>query len=247
VANSIHFSYAVVALTPACAEQLGVELSADDRKKGHVDVSGRKGQGVKADDLLDRLESEARREVAQRNDELTRADIDEIAHQIAVGALRYFLLKYTRNAIIAFDFKEALNFDGETGPYLQYAAVRANNIIRKILDTEQDFAVDQIATFVATPELDNLASAMDDVWELVYTASRLDELVSQVVSSLEPASLAKYAFVLAQRFSLFYHRYRIISEEDPVRRLFYLAVVQLVRQSLTKTLDLMGIEVPRRM
>src|SRR6185503_9825376 len=128
VKNSIHFHYEVVALSPACAEELGVELSAEDRKRPHIEVSGRKGQGVKADDLLDRLEGDARKEVRERNPELADAEVEEIARQIAVGALRYFLLKFTRNAIIAFDFKEALNFDGETGPYLQYAAVRGSNI-----------------------------------------------------------------------------------------------------------------------
>ena len=247
VEHSIHFSYEVVALTPECAEQLGVELTADDRRKGHVEVSGRKGQGVKADDLLDRLEFEARREVAHRNAGLQPAEVDEISRQIAVGALRYFLLKFTRTAIIAFDFKEALNFDGETGPYLQYAAVRANNIIRKVLDGDQEFSVDQIVAFLETPEFAALASATDDIWEVVYTAARLDEIANQVIVTLEPASLAKYSFVLAQRFNLFYHRYRIITEADPSKRIFYLAVVEFFRRSLTKALDMMGIEVPLRM
>ena len=131
VRHSIHFSYEMVALSPSCAEQLGITLSAEDRKRPHIEVSDRKGQGVKADDLMDRLESEARTEVRQRNPELSDSEVREIAHQIAVGALRYFLLKFTRTAIIAFDFKEALNFDGETGPYLQYATVRAGNILKK--------------------------------------------------------------------------------------------------------------------
>jgi arginyl-tRNA synthetase len=156
-------------------------------------------------------------------------------------------LKFTRTAIIAFDFREALNFDGETGPYLQYAAVRGNNIVRKVMDTEQDFSFEQIKSFLETPEFAGLVATSDDIWELVYTAARLDDIINQVVTTLEPASLAKYAFVLAQRFSLFYHRYRIISEEDFSRRLFYLSVVELVRRAMTKTLDLMGIEVPRRM
>src|SRR5205823_4162682 len=129
----------VVALTPACAEQLGVELSPDDRKRTHIEVSGRKGQGVKADDLLNALESEANNEVSKRNPGLTRTEKDTIARQIAVGALRYFLLKFTRTAIIAFDFKEALNFDGETGPYIQYAAVRGNNILHKLREADPSF------------------------------------------------------------------------------------------------------------
>jgi arginyl-tRNA synthetase len=228
---------------------LGIEISGEDKKKAHIEVSGRKGQGVKADDLLDRLESEARNEVRQRNADLSEGDVDEIAHQIAVGALRYFLLKFTRNAIIAFDFREALNFDGETGPYLQYAAVRANNIIRKMMDEDAEFKPYDLPKFLAESagDVDSYLNVADDIWELVYTASRLDEISSQVVSTLEPAALAKYAFLLAQRFSLFYHRYRIISEEDSRRQTFYLAVVELVRNTMTKALDMMGMQAPRRM
>jgi len=245
--RSIHFSYEVVALTPACAEQLGVTLSEEDRKRAHIEVSGRKGQGVKADDLLDLLEKEARREVAQRNPALKPTETETIARQIAVGALRYFLLKYTRTAIIAFDFKEALNFDGETGPYIQYAAVRANNIIHKVREADPSFDFARVHQMLNDPKLGDFLNEAHDIWELLYTGLRLDEIGNQVIAALEPASLAKYAFTLAQRFNLFYHRYRIVTEEDPVRRMFYILVVDLTREALTKSLDLMGIEVPRRM
>jgi arginyl-tRNA synthetase len=245
--RSIHFSYEVVALTPACAQQLGIEMSAEDLKKGHIEVSGRKGHGVKADDLLDALESEARKEVAKRNPSLRRSEAAEIANQIAVGALRYFLLKFTRTAIIAFDFREALNFDGETGPYLQYAAVRGNNIINKLRETEPNFDFARAQAFLNEPQLDRFLSESDDIWELLYLSLRIDEIATQVVTTLEPATLAKYAFSLAQRFSFFYHRYRIISEEEPDRRLFYILTVDLVRESLAKALELMGIQIPRRM
>ena len=245
--RSIHFSYEVVALTPACAEQLGVEISPEDRKRPHIEVSGRKGQGVKADDLLDTLELEARKEVVERNRELKPTETETIAHQIAVGALRYFLLKFTRTAIIAFDFKEALNFDGETGPYIQYAAVRANNIFLKLRETDATFDAARIQKMLNDPRLATFLNESNDIWELVYLALRLDEIAHQVVVTLEPATLAKYAFALGQRFNLFYHRYRIISEENADRKLFYILVVDLVRESLLKALDLMGIEVPRRM
>ncbi len=245
--RSIHFSYEVVALSPACADQLGIEISPEDRKRPHIEVSGRKGQGVKADDLLDTLESEARKEVWKRNPELKPTETDEIAHQIAVGALRYFLLKFTRTAIIAFDFKEALNFDGETGPYLQYATVRGNNIINKLRELEPNFDFDRVPKLLHDPKFAVFLNEANDIWELLYIALRLDEIANQVITTLEPATLAKYAFTLAQQFSLFYHRYRIISEENPDRRLFYLLVVDLVREALRKALDLMGIQAPRRM
>ncbi|PYS37117.1 MAG: arginine--tRNA ligase, partial [Acidobacteria bacterium] len=245
--RSIHFSYEVVSLTPSCAEQLGIEISEEDRKRSHIEVSGRKGQGVKADDLLDRLEAEAQNEVFKRNRGLTPTETETIARQIAVGALRYFLLKFTRTAIIAFDFKEALNFDGETGPYIQYAAVRGNNIIHKVRELDPAFDFSRVHQMLNDPKLAVFLNEAADIWELLYTALRLDEIGNQVIITLEPASLAKYAFTLAQRFNLFYHRYRIVSEEDPARRLFYILVVDLVREALTKALDLMGMEVPRRM
>jgi len=245
--KSIHFSYEMVALSPACADQLGIELSAEDRKRPHVEVSGRKGQGVKADDLLNTLETEARKEVEKRNEDLTPEEVSEIAHQIAVGALRYFLLKFTRNAVIAFDFKEALSFQGETGPYLQYAAVRANRILSKFREAEPNFDFTQVAEFRKDVRLGEMLTASDDIWEVVYLASRLDEIMSQVVVTLEPATIAKYAFTLAQGFSQFYQNYRIIDEDNEQRRIFYLAVLDFLRLSLTKCLDLMGIEVPKRM
>jgi arginyl-tRNA synthetase len=245
--RSIHFSYEVVALTPACAEQLGIEISDEDRKRSHIEVSGRKGQGVKADDLLNLLESESRSEVIKRNPGLTPTETETISRQLAVGALRYFLLKFTRTAIIAFDFKEALNFDGETGPYIQYAAVRANNILHKVKELDPAFDFTRVQQVLNDPKLEVLLNESDDIWELLYTTLRLDEIGNQVIVTLEPASLAKYAFVLAQRFNLFYHRYRIVSEDDESKRLFYILVVDLVRETLIKALDLMGIEVPRRM
>jgi len=245
--RSIHFSYEVVALTPACAEQLGVEISPEDRKRPHIEVSGRKGQGVKADDLLDMLELETKKEVMQRNPGLMPGETETIAHQIAVGALRYFLLKFTRTAIIAFDFKEALNFDGETGPYIQYATVRANNILHKLRESDPGFDFSAIPKMLNDAKLADFLNESHDIWDLVYLALRVDEIGHQVVVTLEPAALAKYAFSLAQRFNLFYHRYRIISEEDTARKLFYILVVDLVREALTKVLDLMGIDVPRRM
>ncbi len=245
--NSIHFSYEMVALTPACAEELGIELSAEDRRRPHIEVSGRKGHGVKADDLLNTLEQDAQNEVKNRNPELSLEETAEIAHQIAAGALRFFLLKFTRNAVIAFDFKEALSFDGETGPYLQYATVRGSNIVNKLREAEPDFDFASIDRFLNDSKMDELLAAADDIWELVYAAARLDEIIQQIIVTLEPATIAKYAFTLAQRFSLFYHRYRIITEEDDDKRMFYLTVVEFARQTLNRTLDLMGMEVPRRM
>ena len=245
--HSVHFAYEMVALSPACAQELGIELSEEDSKKSHVEVSGRKGQGVKADDLLDRLEQDAHTEVEKRNPELSPAELDGIAHRIAVGALRYFLLKFTRNAVIAFDFKEALNFVGETGPYLQYAAVRGNNVLNKLREAQPGFDFSKITEFHSDPKLDEFLAQHDDIWELIYSASRLDEIAAQVIQTMEPATLAKYTFTLAQSISVFYGKYRIVDEQDPDKQLFYLTALDFARRSLVFALDLMGIEVPKRM
>ena len=240
--NSIHFSYEMVALTPACCRELGFELSEQDRKRAYVEVSGRRGLGVKADDLLDTLAGKALAEVRARHT-LPDDEAGAIADKIAVGALRYFLLRYALRTVIAFDFKEALSFDGETGPYVQYAAVRANNIFRKLAEAGVEGATEPCDA----QALQRFLERHSDVWELVYQAARLPEAVRQVTQSLELAQLAKYAFHLAQRFNLFYHKYHILSEPDPERRRHLILVVDVVRKQLEKALELLGCEVPPKM
>ncbi|MDR0311862.1 MAG: arginine--tRNA ligase [Acidobacteriota bacterium] len=240
--NSIHFSYEMVALTPACCDELGFPLTDADRKRPYVEVSGRKGLGVKADDLLDALEKKALGEVKSRHG-LPDDEAARIARIIAVGALRYFLLRFARNTVIAFDFKEALSFDGETGPYVQYAAVRANNIFRKLAatgETPPDLTGDH-------PGLGEFLESDDEIWELVWHAARLPEIARVAANTLELGQICKYAFTLAQRFNLFYHRYHILSETDTLKRGHLLLVTDIVRRQLEKALDLIGCEVPPKM
>ena len=240
--NSIHFSYEMVALTPACCDELGFPLADEDRKRPYVEVSGRKGLGVKADDLLDALEQKALGEVKSRH-ELPDDEAAHIARVIAVGALRYFLLRFARNTVIAFDFKEALSFDGETGPYVQYAAVRANNIFRK-LAASGDEPPDLTG---GHPGLGEFLESDDEIWELVWHAARLPEIARLVANTLEMGQICKYAFTLAQKFNLFYHKCHILSEPDARKRGHLLLVTDIVRRQLEKALDLIGCEVPPRM
>ena len=248
--RSHHFSYEMVALSHATARELGYAPATDseDAARPFVEVSGRKGLGVKADDLLDTLMRNAGREVAARNPQLDDSERERIARIISVAAVRYFLLKFSRGKIIVFDLEEALSFEGESGPYIQYACVRANNIFQKL---RQRDGLDERAL------LDSLKGIPDaelagkngshDLWSLVLDAARLDEIVEQVIRSLEFSVLAKYAFALAQAFNAFYHRSQILNEErDDVRRWRAGAVIY-VRGQLTRALDLMGIEVPPRM
>jgi arginyl-tRNA synthetase len=248
--RSHHFSYEMVALSHATARTLGHAPPADseDAKRPFVEVSGRKGLGVKADDLLDTLIASAGTEVGKRNPELTEAERERIAHMIGIAAVRYFMIKFSRGKVIAFDLDEALNFEGESGPYIQYAVVRANNIFQKL---QQRDKLDEAALLGALQDVPagelNGENGSHEVWALVLEAARIDEIVEQVIRSLEFSVLAKYAFSLAQAFNAFYHRAPILNEErDDVRR-WRAAAVIYVRNQLTRALDLMGVAVPPRM
>lgn len=250
---SVHLSYEMVALSPAACEELGIQLSEEDTLKPYIEMSGRKGLGVKADDLINRLEADALHEVGSRHPELTAEEMRVTAHDIAVGALRYFLLKFTRNSVIAFDFKEALSFEGETGPYCQYAAVRANSIFRKLDDKSRAAALELIQQSESDGEIRRrVAETLDgqtgtEIWSLIVLAQRLDEAIAQCALSAEPANLAKYTFNLAKVFNLFYHRHRIIVEEDVTKKAVLIAAADIARRQLTSALATLGINVPERM
>lgn len=237
--NSVHFAYEVVALSPRCCQELGIELSPEDAKRPYIEVSGRKGLGVKADDLIDTLYQRALKEVASRQADRDEAFQQKVAQQIAVGALRFFLLKFTRNTVIAFDFAEALSFDGETGPYVQYAAVRAGTILRKAGD-------------IAVPPADIVKAALtgeggDDFWQLFLLVSQAMAASEQALLASEPAVLARYTFRLAQAFNTFYHDHHILSETDTGKRAFLLWMTSLFRAKLEEASGRLGIEIPEAM
>jgi len=241
--RSIHLSYEIVALTPRCAAEMGYELSPEEAKKPYVEVSGRKGFGVKADDLLDKLEEATLAEVRQRHAEMGADEQKRTAHAIAVGALRFFLLKFTRSSIIAFDFKDALSFEGETGPYCQYAVVRIRGIRRKGAEagaTNVEVTPENVAQFLAGTEGNGL-------WQLLAGAGSLDYAVDAAIATQEPAFVAKYTFQLAQEFNNFYHKYHILTEADEQKRAFLLRLTELVEAELVRALSLMGIEAPEKM
>lgn len=242
--RSVHFSYEMVALSPRCCADLGIPLTEEDRKRPYVEVSGRKGLGVKADDLMDTLISKALEEVASRHPQAAPDEQRLVATQIAIGALRYFLLKYTRNSVIAFDLQEALSFEGETGPYVQYAAVRARNILRRLAERGEslpDFAC----------ELDRAAMARqlqaEDFWQVLLAASKADSAVDRALTAGEPAHVAKYAFQLAQAFNNFYHQYPILQEQNREKRVFLLWMTDFFRRQLERTASILGIRIPAYM
>jgi arginyl-tRNA synthetase len=241
--NSIHFDYEIVALTPRCAAEMGYELSAEDAKRPYVEVSGRKGFGVKADDLITRMLAAAEARVLQKQTEMAGAELKQTAHALAVGALRFFLLKVTRNTIIAFDFEDALSAEGETGPYCQYAIVRIRGIRRKgaeVAGRRHEPSAESLKKIMGGPE-------SNTIWEVLLASGSLDYAVEAAIGAQEPAFVSKYAFQLAQAFNNFYHKHHILSEADEEKRAFLLGLTELVEQQLVLALGLLGIEAPEKM
>ena len=243
-AHYTHFSYEMVALTPRCAQELGYDVPEEDRGRPYLEVSGRKGFGVKADDLIDQLIAATEKEVNERHPELEEAERSAIAKEIAVGALRYFMLKYTRNSVIAFDFRDALSFEGETGPYIQYAVVRTRSIFRKA-ETTADQALGDIAAVDATPYLSG--DDAEEIWAVWLRAAKTSLLLEQCIQTAEPAYLARHAFQLAQDFSNFYRKHHILTEPDPARKKFLLATAAVTQRELIRTLEWLGITAPKVM
>ena len=248
-----HFGYEMVALTPRCAVELGYSVSDEDLGRPYIEVSGRKGFGVKADDLIDKLIAATRAEVNARQTGHDEAERQRIAGQIAIGALRYFMLKFTRNSVIAFDFKDALSFEGETGPYIQYAVVRARNIFRKAgiaPDAVLAEFVSQQVSESASQQVGGLAAFLaeaEDIWALWLRAGRRSLVLEKCIAASEPAYLAKHAFQLAQEFNNFYHKHHILNEEDPARKTFLLATAAVALRELIEALSWLGIESPEAM
>ncbi|WP_158751054.1 arginine--tRNA ligase [Acidobacterium sp. S8] len=239
-----HFSYEMVALTPRCAEELGYTIAEEDRSRPYIEVSGRKGFGVKADDLIDKLIVATQSEVDSRHPEQSEAERTQIATEIAVGALRYFMLKYTRNTVIAFDFKDALSFEGETGPYMQYAVVRTRSIFRKAGITAEQALAD-FASVDASPYL--AGEEGDGIWQVWLRAAKTTLLLDQCIATAEPAYLAKHAFQLAQEFSNFYRKHHILTEANPERKKFLLATAAITQRELIRSLAWLGISAPEVM
>jgi len=247
--KSIHFSYEMVALSPKSLEELNLEISEEDKERSFLEVSGRKGLGIKADDLLDRLEEKALTEVEKRNPEFSQSQKTSIARHLSCGALRYFMLKYARNSLIVFDFDEALNFEGETGPYLQYTLVRLNSIFRKLKERES-FGEQDVQNLISSVEipLEILSGGeLAHFWDLVLCASQFEEEVLHSIHSLEFSHLAKFAFNLCQKFNAYYHLYSILAAENSEIKQIRILTIYYIKKVLGKAFSLLGIPLPERM
>ena len=240
-----HFSYEMVALTPRCAQELGYTVAEEDLGRPYIEVSGRKGFGVKADDLIDKLIEATRKETDARQPDRPEEERQRVAEQVAIGALRYFMLKFTRGTVIAFDFKDALSFEGETGPYVQYAIVRIRNIFRKAETTPEA----ALAAFQALDPSDGLSllNEADEIWAIWLRSAKRSAVLAQCIATSEPAFVARHVFQLAQEFNNFYHRHHILTEEDPARKTLLLATAAVALRELVLVLSWLGIEAPEVM
>ena len=243
--RSIHFSYEMVALSRETAEALGIAIREEDADRSILEMSGRKGLGIKADDLLDELEHKAEEAVGEglKTSGMGDAERRDLGRQIAIGALRYFMLKYGRNKVIAFDFKEALAFEGDSGPYLRYSLVRVENIFRKMAERGVDAGLDPdgIDRLTIGTDLD------DDLWEIVRMSAETPGVVSRAVEALEMSMVTRHAFEICQKFNSFYHKYPILNEEDPDERRRRAVCAEIFRRTMHGICDLTGIPVPARM
>jgi len=240
-ARSVHFAYEMVTLSPVTAKALGLAVE-DGSEARSLEMSGRKGIGVKADDLLDRLEEKAREEIASRNRELGYEDLSRLAKEIAVAAVRYFMVKTGTTRVIAFDLDEALSFEGDSGPYLQYSLVRARNIERKLATTGVTEEISPEAIAALPGELWS-----DDLWDLVHSASQVEETVERATLTLELSLIARHALELAQRFNTVYHHHPVLHEEDAALRLLRRAAFRNFAKAAGALCDLLGIPEPEKM
>jgi arginyl-tRNA synthetase len=239
--RSIHFAYEMVTLTPATARALGY-LAADDESDKALEMSGRKGIGVKADDLLDQLITKGRAEAERRNPELSGGELDRLGGQVAVAALRFFMTKATTNRVIGFDLDEALNFEGESGPYIQYAAVRVHNIRRRLREAGLPDSVSAAEVAALPGEL-----LVDELWDLILEVAQIAETVEKGAESLELSLIARQTLELAQKLNALYRKHPILKEPDPQVRAARLATVLVFRRGIESLCGLVGIPIPDRM
>ena len=213
--NYNHLSYGVVNLSSATAKELGLDV---DSEKGSYAMSGRKGIGVKAKDILRLLEEKVK-----------EAGTESDFSAVAVGALKHYMLKFNTSTEIIFDYTDALNLKGNTGPYLQYSFARANNILAKA--GKQNYAYDEALKFEMDENTFNLIKLMGE-WNGVLEKASKDLILSYI---------ADYAFRLSSAFHKFYETNNVL-KSDAALMAFRLVIVKSYINTIKDVLDVMGIE-----
>lgn len=228
--NSVHLGYEMVALSSKTAREMGFEAEGEA-----VSISGRKGVGIKADDLIEAVLKTAREEVIKRNPDMPEDEIEDTARKITIAAIRYYMLKFTNSSLVLFDIQDALSFEGESGPYIQYSLVRMKGIRRKM--RERGIEIE------GEPRWEE----NDEYWELLHKAAQFDDILERTRDKMEMSFLTKYLFSLAQSFNIFYQKYPIIREENPQKRTLRLALMEIIEAKLKIGAEILGIQVPERM
>ena len=200
-------------------------------------MKSREGTVVDADDLMEEMVANAREVSAQlgKTDGLTPAEIDEISETVGLGALKYFLLKVDPRKNMMFNPAESIDFNGNTGPFIQYTYARIRSVLRKA--AELGYEIGDYAA--VTPNDKEIA--------LIQTLSDFPATVEEAGRSYSPALIANYAYELVKQYNQFYHDYSILKEENPAVRSLRLALCKSVARTVKQAMGLLGINVPERM
>ena len=220
--NSVHLGYEVVVLSAKAAKELGMDTEGSSQ----VAMSGRKGLGVKGDDLIDIM----KRKIGEKVTDEKSLDV------LACAAVRYFMSRTTNNKILVFDFEDALKTTGDSGIYCEYAHARACSVLSKAGEVCFDGAAPVKVTETEKALIDKLAE--------------FPQILEKAAEELSPAPVTRYALELASVFTAFYEnpdpseekRVAFINIADPELRRFRLALVAAFRQVMKNALDSIGIE-----
>ncbi len=225
----VHLGYESVTLSPDTAKTLDLDTGGKS-----VQMSGRKGIYVSADYVLDVLSQRTFDEAKKRNPELDEIGLVKIAEQVAIGALRYTMIKQDLDKIITFDLTESLSLEGDTGPYIQYAHARALRILEKS---------------GKSPNFETNLDGLDTVYErdLAKVIAKFDLQVEDAAKNLSPKIIAKYCYQLAVSFNTFYEHVKVLTADSESTVNARLCLVYSFKETLAKALQLLGIDAPERM
>lgn len=225
----VHLGYESVTLSAETAKTLNLDTGGKS-----VQMSGRKGIYVNADYVLDILGVRTYEEAKKRNPELDEVTLVKISEQVAIGALRYAMIKQDLDKIITFDMTESLSLEGDTGPYLQYAYARARRILEKA-GKEPEFNV----------SYDDLTTTHEK--ELAKIIGKFDIQVEDSAKNLSPKIIAKYCYELAVAFNSFYEHVKVLTAENQELVNTRLCLVMSFAKTIGRALALLGIDTPDRM
>lgn len=202
-------------------------------------MKSREGTVVDADDLIAEMKRQARQTIdaAGKFGERTEEEKDEVARIVGLGALKYFLLKVDARKNMLFNPAESIDFNGNTGPFIQYTYARIRSILRKA-EAEQ---MQVSCNFAATPEISTKEEAV------VQHLSDFASVVRQAGEEYAPNAIANYCYELAKEYNQFYHDYKVLGETDENKRQFRLVLSRNVAKVLRLGMGLLGIEMPERM